>query len=135
MERAIRTGTMQVTALCLVAAGILLALGAAGVPGSLPLLGLLLALSAGLYYTRPDARMGRVAGIDVDSLLSTLWLAPALAALAVAFESTASPAELQALGGLVGLAGMLNYFLRPMYLLAYSLVEAVQNRGSGSADR
>ncbi len=126
---------MQVTALCLVAAGILLALGAAGVPASIPLLGLLLALSAGLYYTRPDDSVGQVAGIDVGGILSTLWLAPVLAALPLVLESAASAEELQALGGLVGLAGMLNYFLRPVYLLAYSLLEAVQNRGSGSADR
>jgi len=135
METAIRTGTMQVTVLCLVAAGTLLALGAAGIPASPALLAFLLALSAGLYYTRPDASAGRVLGIDVDSLLATLWLAPALAALPVLLEPTASAEELQALGGLVGLAGMLNYFLRPMYLLGYSLVEAVQERGSKSADR
>ena len=135
METAIRTGTMQVTVLCLVAAGILLALGTAGVPASFPLLGLLLALSAGLYYTRPDVTADRVLGIDIGSLLSALWLAPALAALAVLLEPAASPEELRALGGVVGLAGMLNYFLRPAYLLAYSLVEAVQNRTGNSAER
>ncbi len=135
METAIRTGTMQVTVLCLVAAGILLALGTAGVPASLPLLGLLVALSAGLYYTRPDVTAGRVLGVDVGSLLSTLWLAPALAALAVLLEPAASTEELRALGGVVGLAGMLNYFLRPVYLLCYSLVEAVQERNSSSAER
>lgn len=135
METAIRTGTMQVTVLCLVAAGTLLALGAAGVPASLALLAFLLALSAGLYYTRPDAGGGRLLGIDVDSLLATLWLAPALSALAVLLEPSASAEELQALGGLVGLAGMLNYFLRPVYLIAYSLVEALQKRASKSADR
>ena len=134
METAIRTGTMQVTALCLVAAGTLLALGLAGIPASPALLLFLLALSAGLYYTRPDADGGRVLGIDVDSLLSTLWLAPALAALAVLLEPAASAEELQALGGLVGLVGMLNYFLRPVYLLAYSLLEAVRERRSRSTE-
>ena len=97
------------TVLCLVAAGILLALGAAGIPASLGLLVFLLVLSAGLYYTRTDADAGRVLGIDVDGLLSALWLAPALAALPVVLELTASAEELQALGGLVGLVGMLNY--------------------------
>ncbi|MDS0282826.1 hypothetical protein [Haloarcula onubensis] len=135
METAIRTGTMQVTVLCLVAAGSLLALGVAGVPASPALVVVLLALSAGLYFTRPDADAGHVLGIDVGSLLSALWLAPALAALAVLVEPSASAEELQALGGLVGLAGMANYFLRPVYLLAYSLVEAVQQRGRKSADR
>jgi len=135
METAIRTGTMQVTVLCLVAAGTLLALGAAGVPASLPLLALLLVLSAGLYFTRPEDSAGLILGIDVDSLLSTLWLAPALSALAVLLEPAASAEELQALGGLVGLAGMLNYFLRPVYLLVYSLVETLQKWGRKSTER
>jgi len=135
METAIRTGTMQVTLLCLVASGTLLALGAAGIPASLALVAFLLVLSAGLYYTRPDVGGSSLLGIDIGRLLATLWLAPALSALPVLLEPTASPEELQALGGLVGLAGMVNYFLRPMYLLAYSLVEAVQQRASGSTDR
>ena len=126
---------MQVTALCLVAAATLLALGGAGIPASPALLLFLLVLSAGLYYTRPDGSGGRVLGIDVAGLLSTLWLAPALGALAVLLEPAASAEELQALGGLVGLVGMLNYFLRPVYLLGYSLVEAVQDRRGESADR
>ena len=126
---------MQVTALCLVAAATLLALGVAGVPASPALLLFLLALSAGLYYTRPDADGGRVLGIDVGGLLSTLWVAPALAALTVLPELSASAEELQALGGIVGLVGMLNYFLRPVYLLGYSLVEAVRKRRGESAER
>ena len=58
-----------------------------------------------------------------------------LAALPVVLEPTASAEELQALGGIVGLVGMVNYFLRPVYLLLYSLVQAVQGRGRKSADR
>lgn len=135
MATAIQTGTMQVTVLCLIASGTLLALGAAGVPASLALVAFLLVLSAGLYYTRPDTDGGRLLGIDIGRLLATLWLAPALSALAVVVEPTASPAELLALGGLVGLAGMLNYFLRPVYLLAYSGVELLWKVGSESTER
>ncbi|WP_262179363.1 hypothetical protein [Haloarcula laminariae] len=135
METAIRTGAMQVTVLCLVAAGTLLALGAAGVPASPALVVFLVALSAGLYYTRPDATAGRVLGLDVDSLLSALWLTPALAAVPVLLEPTASAEELGALGGVIGLVGMLNYFLRPVYLLGYSLVETVRRWGGKSVER
>jgi len=127
--------TMQVTALCLVAAGILLALGVAGVPASLALVGLLLVTAVGLYLTRPAPRVQYVLGIDVGSLLSVLWLAPAVAALPLLLEPTASAEELQALGGLVGLAGMANYFLRPVYLLAYSALELLREWGSESAGR
>ena len=34
-------------------------------------------------------------------------------------------AELQALGGVVGLAGMVNYFLRPVYRAGYAVVRFV----------
>ena len=111
---------MQVTAVCLVAAGILLGLGVVGATASPVLAAVLLALAGGLYLTRPSPALGVVAGVDVDGLLSTLWLAPALAALPVLLEPGATPAEVQALGGLLGLAGMANYFLRPLYLLTYA---------------
>ncbi|GGN99844.1 hypothetical protein [Haloarcula pellucida] len=125
-EMAIRSATMQVTILLLVAAGLLLALGVAGVPASLPLVVLLLALAGGLYLTRPDeGGVGFVVGIDVDSLLDSLWLAPAIAAAPLVLELGATPEEVQALGGLLGLAGMANYFLRPVYLLAYGLVRSL----------
>ena len=126
---------MQVTVLCLVAAGMLLALGVAGVPASLALVGFFVVLSVGLYLTRPEPSVGRVLGVDVDSLLSSLWLAPALAALPLLFEPTASAEELQALGGLVGLVGMANYFLRPVYLLVYSVAELAREWGSKSPER
>jgi len=120
MEQAIRRRTMQVTVVCLVAAGILLVLGVAGASASPVLVAALLAIAAGLYLTRPSTSIGVVAGIDVDGLLSMLWVAPALAALPVLLELSATPEELQALGGLLGLAGMANYFLRPLYLLTYA---------------
>jgi len=120
MQQAIRRRTMQVTAVCLVAAGILLGLGVVGATASPVLAAVLLALAGSLYLTRPSPALGVVAGVDVDGLLSTLWLAPALAALPVLLEPGATPAEVQALGGLLGLAGMANYFLRPLYLLTYA---------------
>lgn len=112
---------MQVTVVCLVAAGILLGLGVVGATASLLLAAALLVIAAGLYLARPSPSVGSVAGIDVDGVLSTLWVAPALAALPVLLELGATPEELQALGGLVGLAGMANYFLRPLYLLVYAV--------------
>jgi hypothetical protein len=41
-------------------------------------------------------------------------------------EPSATPAEVQALGGLLGLVGMANYFLRPLYLFAYDLLETLR---------
>ncbi len=126
-EAAIREGSIQVTVLLLVAAGILLALGVAGVGASLLLVGGLVVLAVGLFVARPaEPPVGRVAGVNVGHLLQSLWLAVVVAALPLVVEPSATPAEVQALGGLLGLAGMANYFLRPLYLFAYDLVETLR---------
>jgi hypothetical protein len=134
-EAAIREGSIQVTALLLVAAGVLLVLGVAGVGASLPLVGLLLALAVVLYATRStEPTVGRVGGLNVDHLLGSLWLAVVVATLPLVFELSATPEEVQALGGLLGLAGMVNYFVRPLYLLAYDLVSSLLGTGEGRAN-
>lgn len=126
-EAAIRHGTMRVTALLLVAAALAIGLGVAGVGASLPIVLGLLALAAVLYAARPgENRFGPVAGVDVDGIVRSLWLAPLIAALPLLVRLSATPGEMQAIGGLLGLAGMANYFLRPVYLLGYDLVSAVR---------
>jgi len=133
MEMAIRRGTLQVTAVCLLASAMVLSLGVVGATATPLLVVIFLALSAGLYYSRPDAAVGYVYGLDVDGLLDALWLAPAVAAVPLLLELGATPGEMQALGGLLGLAGMANYFLRPIYLLAYGLAKSVREKTSGAA--
>ena len=130
-EAAIRRGSMQVTALLLVAAGVLLGLGFAGI-GASPLVVVgLLALAGALFLARPQTdHFGRHNGLNIDYLLQSLWVAVLVAALPLVIEADATPAEVQALGGLIGLAGMANYFIRPLYLLGYDLVSAVRDRGS-----
>lgn len=133
-EAAIRHGTMRVTALLLVAAALAIGLGVGGVGASLPVVVGFLALSGGLYALRPDPdRFGPVAGIHVGDILHSLWLAPLLVAAVLVVRLSATPGEVQAIGGLLGLAGMANYFLRPVYLLGYDLVSAVSG-GAGRAN-
>lgn len=132
METAIRRGTTQVTVVFLVAAGIVLALGLAGARATPFTVAACVLLAWALYLTRPETDAGSVMGVDIDGLLETLWLAPAVAAVPLMFELGATPAEMQALGGLLGLAGMMNYFLRPLYLVAYSLVAALRRQLDGS---
>jgi hypothetical protein len=120
---ALRTRALQLTMVCLAGSGLLLVLGFVGVSGSVLLGGLFIVLSVGLYATRPSSSVGPIVGIDIDSILKALWLAPLIAAVAVFLEPGATPAELQALGGLVGLVGMANYFLRPVYIFVSGFVE------------
>jgi len=125
-EAAIRHGTMRVTALLLVAAALAIGLGVAGIGASLPIVLGLLILTGVLYAARPDEdQLGPVAGVDVDGIAESLWLAPLIAALPLVVRLSATPGEMQAIGGMLGLAGMANYFLRPVYLLGYDLVSAV----------
>jgi hypothetical protein len=126
-EAAIRHGTMRVTALLLVAAALTIGLGVADISASLPIVVGLLVLAAVLYAARPDEnRLDPVAGVDVGGIVQSLWLAPLIAALPLLVRLSATPGEIQAIGGLLGLAGMANYFLRPVYLLGYDLVSAVR---------
>lgn len=126
-EAAIRHGTMQVTVLLLVAAALAIGLGVASVGASLPIVVGLLVLTAVLYAARPDEdRFGSVAGVDVDGIVQSLWVAPLVTALPLLVRLSATPGEVQAIGGLLGLAGMANYFLRPVYLLGYDFVSAMR---------
>jgi len=111
-----RTATLRLTAALLVASVALVLPGTAGLGGTLPLVALLLGAAAGLYALRdalPAER--RVWGVDVAGYVGVAWLGPALAAVLVVVFLGASAGEVQALGGLLGLAGMANYFLRPVY--------------------
>jgi len=108
--------TLRVTALSVAAGVVLVVAGAAGLGGSVPLLAALVALALGLYAGRDRlAALPRTVGHDLGAYGRDGWVAPLLAAAAVAVAGETSPAELQAVGGLLGLAGMINYFLRPVY--------------------
>lgn len=79
-----------------------------------------------LVTRRQDlARAPTVAGCDLGRYAPDLWLAAFLAAGVLVAFPDATAAELQALGGAVGFAGMANYFLTPVYGFAYSLVAQV----------
>jgi len=54
------------------------------------------------------------------------------AAVPLVLELGATPAEMEAMGGLLGLAGMVNYFLRPLYLVVYGIVIALTRERGGS---
>jgi hypothetical protein len=107
---------LLVTATLLVAGLALIAPSLVGLAASLPLGLLLTGVAGGLYAFRDDlASVGVVAGVHLGTYLAVLWTGPLVAALVVLLSLDATAGELQALGGLAGLFGMVNYFLRPVY--------------------
>jgi hypothetical protein len=120
-ERAFSVTVVLVAAsLCLVAAGL------AGFGGSVGIAGVFVVLAGGLSSLRGRLSAAPVVvDHDTGAYAAVLWLAPLLAGGVSLLFLGATPSELQVLGGLLGLAGMGNYFLRPVYRAGYSLVRVV----------
>ena len=125
--------TLSATMVLLAASFVLILPALAGVGASLPLLGALVVLGAVLAAGRSVlADLPRVLGHDVGTHARDLWVGPLVAAaLVVLVAPDASPVELQAIGGIAGLLGMINYFIRPLYLFAYGFL---RRRLAGTGD-
>jgi hypothetical protein len=111
------TFVLVVVSLCLIPAGL------AGLGASLPFALALGTLAAVLLALRDRLDAGpAVSGEALSEFGVLLWTGPAIAAAVCLAFLGATPAELQALGGLAGLVGMSNYFLRPVYRTGHALV-------------
>ncbi len=119
--------TQRLTVVLLAAS---LVLGLPGVVGVGPSLGLavILAVLAGVLLSVRNRLVssGRTAGIDLGRYAQDLWVGPAIGVAIVLLLPGATPGELQAVGGVCGLLGMANYFLRPVYASAIALGRYVQ---------
>jgi hypothetical protein len=121
MDRRLDGAVMRATGVVLTAGLSLVAVGTAGVAASLPLV-LASVVLAGVTRVVTDAvEVPATDGVTVRTVATDLWIGPALAAVVLVGWLDATPGEVQALGGMVGLVGMLNYFLRPFYHLIYGL--------------
>jgi len=120
-----RERTLAFTFVMLAASVALIVPSVVGMDGSGEVLGVLLAIGGLLAAVRPAiAELSPVAGVDVGVYLKELWLAPVIGvAMVPLLAPGATAGELQSLGGLAGLIGMVNYFLRPLYFSAYALVQ------------
>lgn len=113
--------SVQLTAALIVASVALIGPGLAGLGASLPLALIILAVAAILVAARDElAEIGYVGWIPLGATLRVAWAGSLLAGVVVLVAGGASPGELQAYGGLCGLVGMVNYFLRPVYGLLYA---------------
>lgn len=117
-----RDRSLRATAVLLLTSAVLIPLGLAGIHGTVVLAVALAVVSGVLFVARQRLVDLSVVGPATRRYLADIWLAPLLGALAMAVVSSASPGELQALGGIAGLLGMANYFVRPVYLFGISLV-------------
>lgn len=130
MRHWLAKATNEVTVILLLAGSSLIAGGVAGLGADLPLL---VGLSVGavatfaLRWQVPD--LGYVAGHEPSQYLRDVWVGFTIAVGLLLAVLGATPGELQTVGGLVGLVGMANYFLRPVYFAVYSVVATVTDVG------
>jgi len=121
MDRRLDGVVMRATGVLLTAGLSLVTVGTAGVAASLPLAIAFVVLAGGLRVATEAVEAPSGEGVSVRTVATDLWVGPALAAAVLVGWLDATPGEVQALGGVVGLVGMLNYFLRPLYHLIYGL--------------
>ncbi|WP_459193325.1 hypothetical protein [Halosimplex sp. J119] len=127
MDRSLDGVVMRSTVVLLAAGLCLVTAGTAGVGGSIPLALALAIVGGGLYFVATNVDGSPGGGLDAREVATDLWVGPLVAAVVVVLWFGTSPGEIQALGGLVGLVGMLNYFLRPFYHLVYGVVDRLAN--------
>lgn len=135
MQRLSRYAT-QLTAVLVAASVALIVPGAAGIGASFPLV--VVTVAAGIALQSGVRRVKRHPKVSTTRLGDVLRVVPTgviLAGLVVLFSPGATPGELQALGGLCGLVGMLNYFLRPAYGLVAGAFRYLDGRLGGAGRR
>lgn len=122
--------TLDVTYVGLVAALLLIVLGRLGVAAG-PLVVLALAGLAGVAWLGRDAlaAVRPRLGVPLGRYFALTWAGPLLAIAVTLVGFDATPGELEALGGLVGLLAMVNYFLRPVYYALLAAGRWVTNPG------
>jgi hypothetical protein len=118
-----RGAVVRMTFVLLAASLVLVGAGLAGFGSSLGLVVAVLGVAVALFGLRTRVPDGpTILDRELGAYVRVLWVGPTLAAAVCLAFLGATPPELQALGGLVGLLGMTNYFLRPVYRLGSALL-------------
>ncbi len=128
-----RRRSQRATATLVLASATLILPGLVGVGASLLVVGVLVSLTGGLWLLREElATLPTVVGIDLGWYAKESWAGPLVGALIALVVLGASPAEMRALGGFAGFVGMVNYFVRPLYLYVFGLLrQAVRRAQTG----
>jgi hypothetical protein len=125
MERWRDEPEVRLSLALLAGAAVLVALGSAGVGGSVALVVGLAALTVLASVAGDELLDTAWRRVDPHGYVADLWVGFLVAGVAVVLFLDATPGEVQALGGLVGLVGMANYFLRPVYRILFALGQRI----------
>lgn len=115
MDRWREATVLRLTLVLLTGGTCLIAAGLAGLGASVPLALALVVLGGALYPLGRRVADTPLARIDPYRFAPDLAFGPPIGGVVTLLWLGASPGEVQALGGLIGLVGMANYFLRPVY--------------------
>lgn len=116
-----RQRALRATVVLLITSGLLIGPALIGFGAAWSYVGVLIAMGVALWAIRSRlTALPRILGHDLGMYAQDLWLGPVVGAILVAGIAPAgSPGELQSIGGLAGLVGMVNYFVRPIYFFVY----------------
>lgn len=128
-----RNRSRRVTIVLVVTSAVLIGPAAAGI-GATPLLAAALgALTAALWVGRETlGSLPTVVGYEFGQHARDAWIGAALGTAVVVLTLGAPAVELQAFGGVAGLIGMMNYFVRPLYLFLAAGINRVISGGQQS---
>lgn len=118
-----RNRSRRATVVLVIGSVVLIGPALAGVGATLPLAGLLGVLTVVLWAGREYLeQLPTVLGYDLGVYARDSWIGVVLGVAIVLGTLGTPPVELQAFGGFVGLTGIVNYFLRPLYLFVAEYV-------------
>lgn len=123
--------SQRATVVLLIASALLIVPGLLGIGATLPLAAVLAGLAGALWALREQlTALPTVVGYDLGWYARDSWAGAFFGVIIVLGTLGAPPPELRAFGGIVGLIGMVNYFLRPLYLFVAAWLQRGYRRRS-----
>lgn len=124
-----RNRSRRATIVLVITSVVLIGPALAGFSATLPLAAALGALTLSLWLVKDFlGKLPTVVGYDLGEHGQDSWIGVFFGVIVVFGTLGAPPVELQAYGGLAGLIGVVNYFVRPLYLSIVGFINRLLNR-------